>query len=295
MLLRSAEMQGPILSPDRPWEGSCAMPFGGGIHRTAHGWRCWYLADFCRVCLAFSDDGLHWSKPDLKIFPGTNILLERAEMDSFSVWPDGRGWVMVVTQRSGGPLRLLTSGNGIWWREAAVMPFAGDRSTVWFNPAKGVWTFNVRAGAGIGGDPRRIDRVESSTFVPKTWEPARWLRAELEDGADEAGSVQLYAVDVVPMDGRLLGLLTLLYGLDAGRPKLNEVCMATSADGDVWQRERIPTLTMGRPGSWNWGNVQSVTGGAHRVGGRLRLYASGRDGRDGGNGVCALGYRELVL
>lgn len=299
-VLRSPIMQGPILTPDQPWEGACAMPFSGGIWKTAYGYRCYYLANFTRVCLAVSDDGLHWEKPDLGIVAGTNILLDLPNMDSFSVWHHERRWYMTVSQRSGGPLQLFTSKIGLWWTHEATMPFAGDRTTMWYNPIKARWTFNVRMGGGTGGDPRRIDRVESETFVPTTWAPERWLTAHPQDATDEAalwaGQAQLYAVDVVPDRGRLIGLFTIWRGQEHGRPKLNDVCLGYSANGDTFTREYTPVLTCGEKGSWHWGNVQSVTNGLVRLSAsHVRLYASGRDGRDGGNGVCSLGYRDLRL
>jgi len=286
-------MRGPILVPDQPWEGTCAMPFSGGIWNVGGSWRCYYLANYTRVCLAFSDDGLTWMKPDLGIIAGTNVLLELRTMDSFSVWLHEGLWHMTISQRSGGPLMLLTSRNGIRWHVVGSMGWAGDRTTFWFNPAKDRWTFNVRNGAGIGGDPRRIDRVESETFIPKTWTPQPWLRARVEDGADEAGSVQLYALDVVPMADRLIGLFTLWRGQPLDRPKLNDVCLGFSTDGETWTRHQQPILTYGSRGQWNFGNVQSVGHGVHYVNGKYRLYASGRSGQPSGNGVCALGYREV--
>lgn len=294
-LMRSPEMVGPILVPDKPWEGSCAMPFGGGIYKVGGVFRAYYLANFNRIAVAFSDDGLRWVKPDLGVVPGTNVLLEIPDLDSFSVVPKDRQWHMIASKRSGGALRLLTSTNGFWWHEKAQMPWAGDRTTLWWNPVKERWTFNVRNGQGIGGDPRRIDRVESETFIPKTWEPKRWLTAQFGDGDIFSGQTQLYAVDVVPDQDRLIGLFTIWRGLDDGRPKLNDVCLGFSKDGDDFEREYTPVLTMGSKGSWNYGNVQSCTGGLVRIGNRVRLYASGRDGRDGGNGLCQLGYREISL
>ncbi len=296
LLLRSDALRGPILQPDRPWEGACAMPFSGGVHRVGSTWRAYYLANFNRVCLAFSDDGLVWTKPDLGIFPGTNILLETANMDSFSVVPHLGQWHMTISERSGGPLRLLTSKNGIWFTQVAVMPWAGDRTTLWWNPFKERWTFNVRAGAGCCADPRRIDRVESETFIPAKWEPEPWLRAEEGDGPGDGGDAQLYAVDVVPDGNRLIGLFTIWRGLEPGRPKLNDVCLGFSSTGDSWRREFDPILTRGEAGSWRWGNVQGCTGGFQRLSPiHGRLYCSGRDGRDGGNGICAMGYRDVVL
>lgn len=280
------------------------MPFGGGVFRIEREWRLYYLANFDRVCVAFSEDGLTWTKPDLGVVPGTNILLTIPTMDSFSVCHHEGRWYMTVSERSGGVLRLFESRGGLWWRQVAAPGWAGDRTTLWWNPVKARWTFNVRAGAGTGGDPRRIDRVESETFIPKAWEPVPWRRAELADaGGDQAaldaGAVQLYAVDVVPDGTRLIGLFTLYRGQNATRPKLNDVSLGMSEDGgDTWQRPFQPVLGRSEvPGAWNYGNVQSASQGLIRLSPwQVRLYASGRAGDGtGGNGVCATGYKEIVL
>lgn len=284
-----------VLVPDRPWEGSCAMPFSGGIWKVGSTYRCYYLADYQRVCVAFSEDGLTWTKPDLGIVPGTNILLAVPAMDSFSVWPHQGQWHMTISQRSGGPLTLLTSRNGLWWNSVASMPWAGDRTTLWWNPVKARWTFNVRNGGGTGGDPRRIDRVESETFIPTSWTPEPWLRSDaLRDGE----SSQLYAVDVIPQGDRLLGLFTIWRGQEKHRPKLNDVCVGYSKDGEEWARSYVPILSRSDvPGSWNFGNVQSVGGGLVTIDGETRLYASGRSGKPGTetNGRCSMGYARVTL
>ena len=290
----SAPMQGPILSPDIPTDGSCAMAFSGGVFHVERGWIMFYLANFNRVAYALSDDGLIWRKPT------NNVIFEQGNLDSFSVAqePSGRGWCMTASARSGGPLRLLTSPDGLTWQEQAVMPWAGDRTTLWWNPVKGCWTFNVRAGGGTGGDPRRIDRVESDSFIPKKWDIHRWLEAEPGDGPGDGGPAQLYALDVVPDGRRLVGLFTIWRGIQEGRPKLNDVCLGFSTDGgDTWQRQFQPVLTRSEtPGAWNYGNVQSCSGGLVRLSPwHCRLYASGRDGTDGGNGRCSMGYRDILL
>ena len=292
------QMHGPILSPDQPFEGNCAMPFSGGVFRLEREWRCYYLADFNKVCLAFSDDGLRWSKPDLGLVAGTNILLTIRDMDSFSVLRDRFAWRMCVSTRSGGPLRLLSSRNGLWWTQDAVMAWAGDRTTIWLHP-DGRYVFNVRAGAGTGGDPRRIDRVVSDVWPPKAWEPQRWLTADDADGPGDGGAAQLYALDVVPDGPRLVGLFTIWRGQEVNRPKLNDVCLGFSTDGgETWQRSYTPVLTRSEtPGAWNYGNVQGCSGGLVRLSPwHVRLYASGRAGDGtGGNGVCSMGCREIVL
>lgn len=272
------------------------MPFSGGVFRLADEWRLFYLADYQRVCWAVSDDGLSWRK--------LGVLMESSAMDSFSVAHHAGRWYMTISQRSGGPLRLLESADGVRWADVAVMPWAGDRTTCWWNPFKERWTFNVRNGQGTGGDPRRIDRVESATFIPKAWEPQRWLQADVHDAEDnpeifDAGLAQLYALDVAPDGNRLVGLFTIWKGQQPGRPKLNDVYLGFSTDGgDTWQRRYTPVLTRSEtPGAWNYGNVQSCSGGLVRLSPwHVRLYCSGRSGDGtGGNGTCSMGFKDVIL
>lgn len=291
----------PVLFPDRPWEGACAMPFSGGIWKVGASYRCWYLADFRRVCLAYSEDGLTWEKPDLGVVAGTNIVLEPNDVDTVCVWPvDGEGWVMSVSARGGGPVRLLSSPDGLRWSSLYTLPHAGDRTTLFFNHLTDEWVYAVRAGGGTGSDPRRIDRVVSPSLIPAVWKPEPWLRAEPQDGfGPKAGGVhQLYAVDFIPDGSRMIGLFSIWRGEEPNRPKLNDVCLGLSTDGETFIRSFDPILTRSEvPQAWNYGNVQGVTGGLIQSNGVMRLYASGRSGAVGtqGNGVCSMGYKAVTL
>ena len=97
----------PIITPDKPWEGSFAMPFSGGVwweddkQRAALFYRCGGFAgavqDAIRVkgrpwpppdphkpsnggpsgmCVAYTTDGLTFTKPNLPVRPGTNMVRE---------------------------------------------------------------------------------------------------------------------------------------------------------------------------------------------------------------------------
>lgn len=277
------------------------MPFSGGIWKVGSSYRCWYLADFKRICLAYSGDGLHWSKPDLGVVPGTNIVLEPFIVDTVCVWPvEDEGFVMSLSTPSGGPVRLLMSKDGIRWESLYTLPHAGDRTTLFFDHVNDRWVYAVRAGGGTGSDPRRIDRVVSPTLIPDVWNPEPWLRAEPKDGASPyaGGPNQLYAVDVIPDGNRLLGLFTIYRGQTPNRPKLNDVCLGVSTDGETFHRFYTPTLTRSEiPQAWNYGNVQGVCGGLIRQNGVTRLYASGRSGvpNSEGNGICSMGFAEVTL
>lgn len=293
----------PVLRPDRPWEGQCAMPFSGGIWKVGASYRCWYLAYFKRICLAYSEDGLTWTKPDLGVVLGTNIVLEPSWVDTVCVWPNpAGGFVMSLSTAGGGPLRVLTSPDGIHWHSRATVGEAGDRTTLFYNHLTDRWVYCVRAGMGLASvtHGRRIDRVVSETLIPSVWQPEPWLRAHVRDGASAAagGQHQLYALDVAPDGDRLLGFFTIYRGEAANRPKLNDVCVGISTDGETFARSFAPILTRSDvPQAWNYGNVQGVTGGAVRIGDRYRVYASGRAGvpQAPGNGVCSMGYATVTL
>jgi hypothetical protein len=281
-----------VLWPTLPWEGTCAMPFSGGVHydATDQVWKCWYMGGWPQnsaLGLAVSEDARHWTKrpePVLRI-PG---------LDTATVVPHAGRWYLAYT-RGNGPLWLMDSLEGMHWTPQGQTPDVGDRTTLWWNPIRERWSFNVRAGAGCCSDPRRVDLVESETFVPTTWAPRPWLAADAEDGCGEfcgSGQGQLYAVDVVPWEDHLLGLLTIWRGLAPNRPKLNDVCWALSRDGLTWERpDRQPFLSPSDdPTSWRYGNVQAVAGGVQVVHGRVLAFCSGRSAAN----VCAMGVHELT-
>lgn len=296
----------PVLIPDRPWEASCAMPFSGGVWFDAKDqqFKCWYFSALSRICLAYSVNGISWTKPDLGIVAGTNIVLEpQTQIDSSCVWIDeadnAARYKMSVTEYGNAPgLRLLTSRDGIHWTQVGFVQPAGDRTTFWWNPIKSRWTFNVRIGQGIASDPRRIARVESTTFLPKVWMPEEWLDIDVTRDFCEAhcgGPPQLYAFDAAPYQNKLLGLFTIWHGESDGRPKLNNVMVGISDNGDEWDRlSAQPLLDFSPTPAWNYGNVQSVGGCYVKVKNDLYFYSSGRSGDGkGGNGICAMGLKII--
>lgn len=287
-----------VLRPDQPWEGSCAMPFSGGVHWDAVDglYKCWYMGGWpamSAIGLAVSDDLIHWTKPGQDVVPGTNIVLSVPGLDTANVVPFEGRWYLALT-KGNGPLYLFDSPDGVHWTSQGQTPDVGDRTTFWRNPIRNRWCFNVRAGGGTASDPRRADLVESETFVPTAWNPQPWLTADQRDVcADGCGSDhgQLYAVDVMPWGNELIGLLTIWRGLEPNRPKLNDVCWARSRDGLTWTRtDYTPFLTRSDdPTAWNYGNVQAVCGGIIRKSGYVYAFASGRS-----NSEQAMGLRLLT-
>jgi hypothetical protein len=308
----------PVLQPDRSWEEAglptaCAMPFSDGVLYDAEDqlFKCWYMGGLVQTrstCLALSEDGLRWTKPDWGVVRGTNIVwpFDRSHgRDSHTVIRDTNDDTFKFKMQSSGSggaytaQWLLGSRDGVHWTQLGETPLAGDRTTMFFNPFRDVWVYSLRVGGEVSGPPRHRLYQESMRFVPDVWSPVFWTAADTEDPADESANgnpPQLYALDCVAYESVLLGLFTIFRGDVADRPKLNDVVWGVSRDGFHWWRpDRRPFIGHGRPGAWNTGNVQSVGGCCLVVGDRLYFYVSGRQGIPGtsDHGVCATGLAVL--
>lgn len=102
--------ENPVLKPDQPWEGTFAMPFSGGAwwedkeDRLALWYRCGggYASQQSEgessstgrsgptttgTCVAYSSDGVHFSKPLQDVVPNTNFVRQVA-FDGNTVWLD---------------------------------------------------------------------------------------------------------------------------------------------------------------------------------------------------------------
>ena len=260
---------------------------------------CYHMAGYGRgTALAFSTNGFDWEKPDLDVRPGTN-LVQTDPRDSSTVWftPEDpnpaqryKMWRSHSENNQFG-LSLHYSDDGIHWgpRVLRTGP-AGDRTTVFWNPFRKVWSFSLRDG---WGEPRarRYWEVKDLLAGPhwkEITEPPMWTGSDRLDPsrADLQVTPQLYNLDAVGYESLMVGLFTIWRGdknIPEGRPKPNSVWLGFSRDGYHWDRpERRPFLDVSeRKGDWNWGNVQSVAGGFHVVGRNLHFYFSGRSGADG--------------
>ena len=85
----------PVVAPDRPWEEALIMG-GTVLLEPDRGYRMWYQSTRRGTYLnlyAESEDGLHWTKPDLgryKDFKGSrqnNIFMSRAALRSSYLGP----------------------------------------------------------------------------------------------------------------------------------------------------------------------------------------------------------------
>ena len=311
----------PVLRPDKAWEedktGGVAMAFSDGawFDPKDRKFKMWYMAGTARhTCYAESGDGLTWTKPELDVKAGTNIV-QSGLRDSSTVWLDleekdaARRYKMFRSCSGGSTvpksygLATFFSPDGIHWSDPPLLTGScGDRSTVFWNPFRKVWVYSLRHG---WGEPRRRRYWEmKDPAVGPAWsaigEPGWWTGADELDAPREDYQVpcQLYNLDGVAYESLIVGLFTIWRGQFPDRQKPNEVCVGFSRDGWSWTRpDRKAFMPVSETfGDWNYSNVQSVGGGCLVVGDELWFYVSGRSGEPKGSakqGVCTTGLATL--
>lgn len=296
----------PLVRPDKPWEqqgrAPMAMVFSDGIwfDPADRLFKMWYMGGYGGgVCFARSEDGIHWTKPQLDVVKaGTNIV-HPGPRDSATVWLDHAATdpaKRFVLFRSHGENKQFAqsvhfSPDGIHWSDRAVRSGStGDRTTAFYNPFRKVWVYSNRHGWGV---PRARRYWETPDLVKgpqwtKIDEPTMWLGADAQDYQrdDLKTPAQLYNLDCVAYESILLGLFTIWRGdknIPPGRPKPNNICTGFSRDGFHFTRpDRQAFIDVSeKAGDWNWGNVQSAGGCCLVVGDELWFYHSGRAGSPG--------------
>jgi hypothetical protein len=302
----------PVLKPDQPWETATqpnptAMVFSDGVwfDPADRLFKMWYMAGYVAgTAYATSKDGIHWDKPKLDVFPGTN-LVQKGNRDSSTVWldPHGKdpGARFKMGWYSGGVLHLTVSPDGVHWRDPITSGPTGDRTTFFYNPFMERWVFSLRTGLGGFGRARRY--WEAKDFLADAhWaagEATPWQAADNADPErdDLKTPPQLYNLDCVAYESLMLGLFTIWRGQPKDRAKPNEICLGFSRDGFHFSRpdRRAFIPVSEHQGDWNWGNVQSAGGGCLIVGDKLYFYVSGRGGVPGAtqSGVCSVGLATL--
>ena len=315
--------QNPALKPEAPWEtkivpnkprqGPFAAPFSGGTWFDPKDglFKMWYFAAYRQrhLCLATSRDGVNWTRPELDVVPGTNIVFP-GPTGARVVWLDldekdpARRFKLVLTRGDKDIIKpdqewfgsrcvmfVHFSPDGIHWSEAAARTGpTGDRNSAFYNPFRQRWVYSIRAYLPIGGlrGPQRCRRYWESTDLVsglpwKYREPPLWLGADRLDECVGPKKIQpqLYNFDAVAYESLMLGLFSIMRAYpdkDLPRPKINEVCLGYSRDGFHFSRpDRRTFLGVGKEQHcWNWGNVQSVGGGCLVVRDKLYFYFSGR-------------------
>ena len=293
----------PVLCPQSAEERhadfpACAISKSGGVwFDDADGkFKMWYMTGYLGyAALAVSDDGIHWQRPQLDVIPGTNLILPKnIHPDSGSVVIDHetsdptQRYKMLLREpctedASHFPGLLMTSPDGIHWKQIGKTGGMDDRSTLFYNPFRKQWVQSIRM-----WDPHAMrcryynenpDFLASGEWTRESMIP--WMRADNLDLA-KSSPPQLYNFDAIAYESVMIGFHQIFTGPPnhigerVGLPKLTELCLSTSRDGFHWYR---PTRTPFSParreyGSWEYGYVESSAGMCLIVGDELWLYYS---------------------
>ena len=293
----------PLIVCDRPWE-PYALHLFGGIERKRRGlYRMWYCSadpteanrKNCHICLAVSEDGIQWEKPDLGIHE------YRGSRDNNIVIPNvGPSWVFTNPDEERRDFRYLakvrhqgtlgwSSRDGLnWVNHGVIIPQSLDATTCQWDPARGKYTASVK----LGYRGRRYrGYAESSDFL--NWTDT-YLMADVDD-LDVRGD-QVYQMTVRRYGSLYLGMCKIYH---VGTSDTCDIHLAVSHNGTHWERpyravggptfatrERMriaypdphtqPLLPTGPPGAWDFGGNDTPACGFVTTRDEIRIYYCGR-------------------
>ena len=319
----------PVLGSTLEWElkgdpysthehGPRSMPFSDGVwwDEKEQILKMWYFGQHTGTGYAISRDGVRWEKPAISTVAGAkNRVLQHKARDSATLWLDHdepdparryKQWACVPArtneiQGNNLVMELRFSADGIRWSEPVWKSgIVRDRSSVYFNPFRGVWVYSVKMRPTVpmeGGERTMMPGVRSRAYreardVLAPWdnnEVVPWMGADQldpnrNDGIDRQVLLgqQMYNFDAVAYESVMLGLPSIFHGNGTGpraRGHFNDTGIAFSRDGYHWdRRNRDPFLPVGEnPDDWNWWNIQPAGGGCLVFGDTLNFYHSGRN------------------
>lgn len=313
----------PVLEPDKDWEkvgtagAAFAAPFSDGLWYDEQDgkFKMWYMAGGGSysvnatgvTCYAESTDGVNWTKPSLSVVSGTNIVDKGSERDASTVWLDkqesnaSKRYKMFQVSGGAGKWKYhyKTSANGIQWRDNLTPSgTVTDRSTVYKNPFRDVWTWSMRHNIRVrstdsytvrardyyeSADPaagNQNAKADLSRFWFGPW-PGEQKHPIYKN---DDGSPGIYNLDAIPYESIMLGFFSVWAGPEndvcasENVIKRNQIMVGYSRDGYSWFREDMnPFLGVSdNRSAWNNGNMQSVVGSPIIKDDKLYFYMSGR-------------------
>lgn len=243
--------------------------------------RLWYQADWLGdICYGESKDALKWEYPDLGIVPGTNRIFEHDVIDSWCVVPNYAAenpygdWKMHISiPYNHRDDRLWRSDDGIRFTEVALAGRSGDRSTMYYDPFRGVWVFSLRdyrKGFGryrryfesreFGGERCRWSWAGEPDKEPESHrglkQPEEWLLSAIKVNERR----ELYSFNAVAYESLMLGVMEMLYNTpndnrdaeNIGLPKQTGLHFTFSRDGRTYEPRDVADIAPSGWGSGKW-------------------------------------------
>ena len=300
-MVHQPQKYGPVLLPEKPWEGSCVIVYGTVIRNPETGlYQMWYQTfsklpppENTYICYAFSQDGIRWVKPRLGLveYRGSrdnNIVLRGSfdVIDSPSVIYDplepdpDRRYKMLFYGRDGRRRGLYAaySRDGIRWRllEDPVAPEVGDRTNLMLDPFKEPrYVAYTRHPEMMRRHRRRV------IYRSESWDFEDWSEPELVLAPDLADShdLQFYGMTAFPYGDMYLGFVQRLHTAE----DRIDVELVWSRDNKSWYRvkPRSVFLPTGPEGGWDQAWVGIASNPPIRVGDRLWIFYEGRNASHG--------------
>ena len=324
----------PIVRPEHPWEDDMVLLYGSVLHdQISNKWRMWYLARNFEdknplrtvVCYAESEDGVAWHKPNVG-----QVQYKGSRENNIVLLNHGQGLDTVIVHTDpdspAGKLRFemfvyqfqtekltegiyhYTSPDGLKWtssehpiligapvwpknaddqfRDDVMLDGIGDVTFLRFEQQYQRYFANLKT---MTGPLRSRMQSESKDLVHWT-RPRVILRPDrLDDGT------QLYGMTDFAYESLWLGVLQRYMATTDLRLDLT---WAVSHDGRNWSRvePRMPFLSGGIKGSWDFGNISPANNPPIRVGDELWFYYGGRDTTHNTRpGIGAIGLATLPI
>ncbi len=205
------------------------------------------------------------------------------------------------------PAQLYTSSNGIFWLKKGETGTMGDRSTFFRNWFTKDWVFSIRHhtiskwGEDFNYRRTRYYHADQDWLKAAKWDwttddaPDFWLKTDALDPIDttQPGNniPQLYNFDSIAYESLMIGMFEIWYGPendyiyseDVLTPKITELQASYSRDGFHYDR---PVRGVGEAlisasrqmGDWDYGYLQSATGGLIVYDDEIRIYYSAFSG-----------------
>jgi hypothetical protein len=246
--------------------------------------KMWYSAGVLDGALAFatSPDAISWTRPDLGLPAGGNLVLPRGGRTAGDhaggdncVWLDTQAdsaaerIKFMVERASDDPHWLLTSPDNTTWSEPVGAGLADDYSSFFLNPFRDVWVYSIKRNGSRG---RCRDYAESPEFLTQGAfdSSVYWCNTDELDEPDpeEQEPAQLYSLGAVAYESLMLGVFYVHLGPPNSvcaaekRPKITELKLGFSRDGFHWFRpDRRAFIAAERTeGTWDRAYLHSTAG-----------------------------------
>jgi hypothetical protein len=303
--------ESPILTADKSWEEGASLR-AVSVFSEENGKRLrlyylvWYREEPVKnaLCVAYSQDGLNWEKPDLG--EGNNVVMRGSgcrlnwgvffpQQVIFDPHCEDKDlcWKMVYwdrpTQEFPQGLCLAASTDGLTWKPLFDYPIitnqndgsclitANERNPIrWLECKYYIYQQTWKYNPARSGERESLPKVHRhiSIWAAKTFGRG-WIgpTVVLEPDEDDPSDHQFYWLTPFHTNKGYGGFLTVLHSDD----QTVDLQIVTSLDGWEWQREnnRYPILTPGDPGRFDCGMVFSICG-PMRVGEKVYILYGGQ-------------------